>query len=94
MGNPVPVMAMVIKKKNNHLGPSVGRVLLIRKAIPPQPTTASRTAKGKNARNGGNFRGFVKDSIMKLLYLNHAGSDLAYRKNQPSVAYSQNKPDL
>ena len=46
-GRAVPVKASTARKKNSQRGPTVGRVLSVRIASPPQPTAIIRTEAGK-----------------------------------------------
>jgi hypothetical protein len=49
----VPVSASTLRKKNNHLGPTVGIVKLIRAYRPPQPINARIKAAGMKDLTGG-----------------------------------------
>jgi hypothetical protein len=52
-GRVVPVKASTLRKKNNHLGPTVGMVRLSKKYKPPQPRIARMIAAGIKVRTGG-----------------------------------------
>jgi hypothetical protein len=49
----VPVRARTLRKKNNHLGPTVGMVRFSKKYKPPQPIPARISAAGMNDLTGG-----------------------------------------
>jgi hypothetical protein len=58
-GRVVPVVASTLRKKNNHLGPTVGMVRLTKKYKPPQPRIARIIAAGMKVRTCGDDWEFI-----------------------------------
>jgi hypothetical protein len=58
-GRLVPVNASTLRKKNNHLGPTVGMVRFTKKYRPPQPRAARIMAAGINFLTGGDDWEFI-----------------------------------
>jgi hypothetical protein len=52
-GKTVPVIAMMQKKKNNQRGPTVGKVVTMRKIKPPQPMIKRNMAVGRKLATRG-----------------------------------------
>jgi hypothetical protein len=58
-GRVVPVKASTQRKKNNHLGPTVGMVRFTKKYKPPQPRIARIIAAGMKVLTDGDDWEFI-----------------------------------
>jgi hypothetical protein len=59
IGNIVPVIARMHRKKNNQRGPTVGRVEMVKAISPPQPTIKRNKAAGRKLATRGEVLDFI-----------------------------------
>jgi len=75
IGNIVPVTAKTVKKKNNHRGPTVGIVVIVKAINPPQPMIKRIKAAGRKFATRGEVLDFTNIILSQAIIKIKTGED-------------------